>query len=109
MSKSIISNEKRCYFTGRTTGIDRHHLLHGNGVKQLAEQDGLWIWIDHQLHMLIHDKGYFVLSYEFSISITDKELQAFAQRVFIKNKVQQGYTEGQARGIFFNRYGRFYD
>lgn len=107
MSKSIISNEKRCYFTGRTTGIDRHHLLHGNGVKQLAEQDGLWIWIDHQLHMLIHDKGYF----EFlnGTLVTDKELQACAQREFIKNKVQQGYTEGQARGIFFNRYGRFYD
>jgi len=32
-----------------------------------------------------------------------------AQRAFIDQKIEEGYSESQARGLWLNRYGRFYD
>ena len=96
----------KCYISGKMYGLDRHHVLHGRGIKPLAEEDGLWIWLDHKLHMDIHDKGYAQIP---GFKITDKELQALGQRTFIKDKMRQGYPEDVARDLFRERYGRFYD
>ena len=94
------------FFLGKTYGIDRHHVLHGRGKKQLAEADGLWIWLAHELHMEIHDKGYFIFN---GVKVTDKMLQAMGQQAFIKEKMREGYPEDVARELFLQRYGKFYD
>ena len=51
MSKSIIQTERQCYVTGRTTNIDRHHLVPGVANRKKAEADGLWVYLYHPLHM----------------------------------------------------------
>ena len=108
MTTSIIqTGPAKCYLSGRTTGIDRHHVLHGRGIKTLAEQDGLWIWLDHGLHMMIHDKGYAVLPG--GLKVTDKELQALGQKAYIRNVMEKGFSEEIARDQFLHRYGRFWD
>lgn len=103
---NIQTGESKCWITGKTYGLDRHHVLHGRGIKPLAEEDGLWIWLDHGLHMDIHDRGYAEVPGK---KVTDKELQALGQKTFIECKKREGYPEDVARDLFRERYGRFYD
>lgn len=81
-----------------TVGLEHHHLLHGTGQRKLADEDALWIWCCRKCHSDLHDHNKH-----------DKELQALGQRVFIEEKMKEGYSEGQSRGMWFNRYGKFYD
>lgn len=81
-----------------TVGLEHHHLLHGTGQRKLADQDALWVWLCRKCHSDLHDKG-----------LHDKELQALGQRIFIEEKMKEGYSEGQSRGMWFNRYGKFYE
>ena len=44
-SKSIVQQgDPRCFFCGRTVGLERHHILGGVANRPLAERCGLWIW-----------------------------------------------------------------
>ena len=56
MSKSIMQDEKACFITGCTDGLDKHHCFHGIRRKA-AEKYGCWIWLRHDLHMELHDKN----------------------------------------------------
>ena len=53
MSKSIMQDDKYCYITGRTTGLDKHHCFTGIRRKQ-AEEWGCWVWLSHDIHMALH-------------------------------------------------------
>ena len=55
MSKSIIQTEKVCYMTGRTSDLDRHHMVPGVAYRKKSEADGLWIWLWHPVHMQVHE------------------------------------------------------
>ena len=39
----IQKGDPRCFFCGRRTGLERHHVMTGPN-RALAEEDGLWIW-----------------------------------------------------------------
>ena len=61
MSKSIISDIKRCYISGKYCGkygedLERHHIMNG-ALRDWAEAEGLWIWIDPELHRWLHSTG----------------------------------------------------
>ncbi len=44
-SKSIIQQgDPRCFFCGKRTGLERHHVMSGTANRKLAEKYGLWIW-----------------------------------------------------------------
>lgn len=47
-TKSIVSNEEKCYFCGRINGLNRHHIFFGPNRKN-SENHGLWVYlcIDH--------------------------------------------------------------
>ena len=34
--------------------LERHHTMNGNGLREKAEEDGLWIWLLPQVHDYIH-------------------------------------------------------
>lgn len=55
MTESIMQSDKRCFLTGSTQFLDRHHCFHGSRRKA-ADKWGCWIWIRHDLHMQLHDK-----------------------------------------------------
>ena len=44
MGKSIMQTERECYFCGRLTDLERHHVMAGTANKWLSEVYGLWIW-----------------------------------------------------------------
>lgn len=50
-SRSIVQQgDPRCFFCGRTVGLERHHILGGVANRPLSEQYGLWIWCCHDDH-----------------------------------------------------------
>ena len=42
--KSIIQDEKQCYFCGRTVGLEDHHIFF-NALRPIAERFGLKVWL----------------------------------------------------------------
>lgn len=56
MSRSIMQSEKKCFITGATVNLDRHHCFHGPRRKA-AEKWGCWIWLRSDLHRELHDKN----------------------------------------------------
>lgn len=93
--KSIIQTRCECFvcrhfYDAETLyPLERHHFLHGTGMRRLAEEDGLFAWVCTRHHREIHDKGKY-----------DKDLQKIAQDAFIRRNGREAY---------FKRYGKFYD
>ena len=54
MSQSIMQTTKKCYFTGDTRYLEKHHCLMGSANRKKAEEYGLWVWLSHSMHMSIH-------------------------------------------------------
>lgn len=97
---SKIQKETECYLCHApyTVGLSHHHCLHGTGDRKKADEDGLWVWLCNKCHSALHDKGEH-----------DKELQALAQRTYIKEQMRIGYPKDVAREIYFMRYRKYYD
>ena len=91
--KSIIQGEKKCFITGSTEGLHKHHCIGGINRK-LADEDGLWVWLRWDYH--IAD----------SPNITPHN-NAEASMYF-KRLAQQKYEETHTREEFMARYGRNY-
>lgn len=49
-SKSIVQKGERCFFCGRETGLERHHIWAGVANRPLSEKYGLWVWLCHECH-----------------------------------------------------------
>lgn len=77
MSESLIGNERKCYATGRTDCLDRHHCFKASRRKA-AEKYGLWVYLNHQVHMKMHDH---TPPYE----TLENDLKAIAQQAFEDN------------------------
>lgn len=45
MSKSILSNEKVCYFCGTPFGLHKHHIFFGTANRKLSEKYGCWCYL----------------------------------------------------------------
>lgn len=50
MSKSILQNEKECYYSHTTYNIEKHHIFYGTANKKLSEKWGCWVYLRHDLH-----------------------------------------------------------
>lgn len=42
--KSIICNKQECYLCG-SIPAEKHHCIHGRGLRPLAERWGLFVWL----------------------------------------------------------------
>ena len=51
-SYSILQGkEKYCYVTGRTEGLDKHHIYHGPGWRDISDKHGFWVYLWQPLHL----------------------------------------------------------
>ena len=101
--KSIIQSEDECYicrliYKVGTPASDTHHVLHGNGLRELADSDGLTVKLCRYHHDRLHNKNEF-----------DKTLQIIGQKKYIEKLIFEGMTEEEARERFRARYGKFYE
>ena len=56
MAKSIMQTEKKCYITGETRNLHKHHIFYGNANRQISEDNGFWVYLVGRLHNL-SDEG----------------------------------------------------
>ena len=58
MTESIMQTEKACYYCGRKTCLERHHVMAGTANRKLSERYGIWIWVCHDDHVGIDGVQY---------------------------------------------------
>ena len=51
---SIMQSEKRCFVTGSTEWLDCHHVYFGNPNRRISDENGFWVWLRHDVHMMLH-------------------------------------------------------
>lgn len=55
MGKSIMQSEKKCYITGSTSNLHKHHIYFGNANRKISERNGFWVWLTGALHNQSND------------------------------------------------------
>lgn len=73
--------KSRCFLTGLTGCLEKHHVMNGSGFRSKAEHDGLWVMLNHNVHRWIHDTGE---GAEFA-----RHLKAQAQYEYEKNHTRE--------------------
>lgn len=91
-SDSIIDNHRRCYLTGRTDNLDRHHVFKASR-RNASERYGLWVYLNHDVHMMLHDHS---KPYE----AAENDLKPIAQQAF--------EDSGLSREEFMREFGANY-
>ena len=99
--KSIIQEKDECFicrmiYKVETPAPDTHHVIYGNGLRELADSDGLTVKLCRYHHDRLHTKHEF-----------DKALQIIGQRKYIEKLMTEGLTEDEARERFRARYGKY--
>jgi len=56
MSKSLLSNAKKCYVCGSEYNIEKHHVIFGTANRKKADDDGLWCYLCHRDHQAVHNQ-----------------------------------------------------
>lgn len=92
MVPSIIQDEKECYVTGSQRNLDRHHVYRA-ARRKLSEKYGLWVWLDHSVHMALHD-------HRRPYDTLENDLKKVAQQAFEDN----GGTREEFMRIFSANY-----
>lgn len=91
MAGSIIQSEKRCYVTGWTIDLHKHHIF-GGGRRKLSERYGLWVWLRSDWHNQSDYGVHF-----------NKELDTL-----LKQKGQEAFERNHTRAEFMAIFGRNY-
>lgn len=50
MGKSILQQDKSCYFCGKLTGLECHHIFGGVANRPISEKYGFKVWLCHDCH-----------------------------------------------------------
>ena len=48
--KSVFQDEKVCFITGSIEGLEEHHIIYGNGRRDISERYGYKVWLRYDLH-----------------------------------------------------------
>ena len=59
MSKSIMSNDKKCFVCGTPLDLHKHHIFYGTGRRKLSEKHGCWCYLCGRHHNLSNDGVHF--------------------------------------------------
>ena len=94
MSKSIISNERRCIVCGTNLNLHKHHIFHGTANRKKAEKHGCWCYLC-ALHHNMHPHSVH-LNHEM-----DLQLKQDCQEVL---ETEHGWTREQ----FITEFGKSY-
>lgn len=91
MTKSILQNEKRCFISGSTTGLQRHHIYFGAN-RRISEQNGFYVWLIPEYHNMSDYGVHFDKAFDLKL----------------KQDCQRKYEETHSREEFIALIGRNY-
>ena len=81
MAESIIQTEKECFFCGRRTNLERHHVFGGVANRPISEKYGLTVWLCHEHHTGDNGAQY--------VKEMNLQLKQEAQRAFEKTNSRE--------------------
>ena len=85
--KSILQDEKRCYITGQTYDLYRHHIFAG-GRRKISEREGFTVylasWLHNQSENGVHGKNGHEL---------DLKLKQDCQRAYEQNHSREDWMK----------------
>lgn len=87
MAKSILQNEKRCFISGSTTGLQRHH-IYGASNRNISEENGFWVWLRHDYHIADSPN-----KTPHNCRMTDLCLKEMCQREYEKNHSREDFIK----------------
>ena len=58
MKESILDAQERCYFCGKTVGLERHHIFAGTANRRISDRIGAWVYLCHDCHTGKHGAQY---------------------------------------------------
>ena len=109
MSRSIITKyEDLSVFSNEPAEV-RHHCLFGRGIRELAEQDGVWIPLRNCEHNMSSKGTIYQIHGNVAAEKLSKMLGQMAwEKNYIVNKYQLPFEDvnEEAREAFINRYGK---
>lgn len=91
--KSIIQDEKKCFVTGSTDGLHKHHIF-GAFNRDNSEKFGLWVWLRWDYHIADSPNA---------TPHNDKDTD-----LFFKRMAQRKFEETSTRERFIEIFGRNY-
>ncbi len=92
MSKSLISNEKKCWVCETTQDIHKHHIFRGYAFRKVSEEYGCWVYLCGKHHNLSNEGVHF-----------NKELD-----LCLKKLAQKRFEEEYPELSFIKIFGRNY-
>lgn len=90
--KSIIQNNKECYFCHTTIGLHCHHIYGGVANRKISEQNGFKVWLCARHHNMSNAGVHF-----------DN-----ARNIFLKQLCQSVFEQTHTRKEFMQLIGKNY-
>ena len=105
MKSNLTQYEDISVFSGYPAQC-HHHLIFGRGLRELAEEDGLWIPLTNAEHNMSRDG----LTHQIHENSAAEKLSKIAgQLAWEKHAILEfGYSVDEVRDAFRNRYGISY-
>ena len=94
MAKSILQDEKKCYITGQTNNLHKHHIYFGNPLRKISEKNGFWVYLAGRLHNQSEDGVHGKNGHDLDL--------------MLKRHCQMKYEETHTREEFMKLIGRNY-
>lgn len=91
---SILSNERKCYISGRTDNLECHHIYGGTANRKVSDENGFWVYLTADWHR--HNKDSVHNSPNKGIDL------------MLKQSAQRMYERGHSRGEFITLVGKSY-
>lgn len=91
--QTILQSEKKCYLTGSTSGLQKHHIF-GAFNRNNSEKYGLWVWLRWDRHLA--DSPY-------RTPHNDAEID-----LMLKKDAQRKFEETHTREEFMQIFGKNY-
>lgn len=82
----LTGKEKRCFVTGRTSCLQKHHIFHGNGKRKISDRYGFWCYLVPEVHLA----GLGGL-HAYPESGLDRALKCICQREFEKTHTREDF------------------
>lgn len=98
MAKSILQQNKECFFSGRTDLLERHHVFGGSN-RSKSERYGLTVWLNHYYH----NEPACINNLFFGSPHHNREID-----LQLKRFAQQKFEEKYSHELFMNEFGRNY-
>ena len=91
MAKSILQSEKKCFITGSTENLHRHHIYFGAN-RRISEENGFSVWLIPEYHNMSDYGVHFDKAFDLKL----------------KQDCQRKYEETHSREEFIALTGRSY-